>query len=66
LAFGITPYLVATLPEQWMKAPLGIAEVVVGPSSNAAAIVDSIEDFLPSKLHSQARVMSCGILYRSW
>lgn len=65
-AFGITPYLVASLPEQWRGAPLGIAEVIVGPSSNAKAIVGSIQDLLKKKLNSSARVISCGIPYRAW
>jgi hypothetical protein len=65
-AFGITPYLVASLPERWRGAPLGIAEVIVGPSSNATAIVGSIQDLLRKKLNSSARVISCGIPYRAW
>lgn len=65
-AFGITPYLVAPLPERWRGAPLGIAEVIVGPSSNAKAIVGSIQDLLKKKLKSSARVIFCGIPYRAW
>ena len=42
-AFGVTPYLVVSLPEKRRTASLGIAEVIVGPSSNAQAIVASIE-----------------------
>src|SRR4029077_2826645 len=42
-AFGVTPYLVVSLPEKRTTASLGIAEVIVGPSSNAQAIVASIE-----------------------
>ena len=65
-AFGVTPYLVVPLPETWRTAPLGIAEVIVGPSSNAQAIVASIQDLLRTTLHSNARVSSCGIPYRAW
>jgi Protein of unknown function (DUF2971) len=65
-AFGITPYIVATLPEEWRTLPLGIAEVIVGPSPNAAAVVESVKDLLWSKLRSKAPVTSCDIPYRAW
>jgi len=65
-AFGLTPYLIATLPESWRAVPLGIAEVIVGPGPNAGAVVESIKELLESKLRSTARVVSCGIPYRAW
>lgn len=65
-AFGVTPYLVAALPELWEKAPLGIAKIVVGPSSNAVATVASIQDLLRFRLQSLAPVEYCGIPYRAW
>jgi hypothetical protein len=65
-AFGITPYLLAVLPVTWKKDPLGIAEIIVGPSSNAAATVTSIKDLLRIKLRSAAPVVSCNIPYRTW
>jgi hypothetical protein len=64
--FGVTPYLMARLPERWKQDwPLGIAEVVVGPSPNARATVDSVRDLLKNRLGSPARVIECGIPYRS-
>jgi hypothetical protein len=64
--FGVTPYLVAALPERWRNVPLGIAEVIVGPSTNTTAIVSSIRGLLVSKLRSDAMVVPCDIPYRSW
>jgi hypothetical protein len=65
-AFGVTPYLVATLPQLWRGAPLGIAKVIVGPSSNAVSTVASIRDLLRIKLRSSATVESCEIPFRAW
>lgn len=65
-AFGVTPYLLAALPESWRNVPLGIARIVVGPSSNAAATVGSIQDLLRLKLQSPALVEYCGIPFRAW
>jgi hypothetical protein len=65
-AFGLTPYLLAVLPEAWGSVPLGIAEVIVGPGPNSHAVVASIEELLEGKLRSTARVRHCGIPYRAW
>jgi len=65
-AYGVTPYLVAELPKRWRNAPLGIAEIVVGPSSNIQATVASIQELLQRRLHSTARVIPSGIPYRAW
>jgi hypothetical protein len=64
--FGVTPYLVATLPAHWKKAPLGIAEVIVGPTPNPEATLTSIRDLLLAQCRSKARVTSCEIPYRAW
>lgn len=64
--FGVTPYLVAALPTQWRKAPLGIAEVVVGPTPNPDATMTSIRDLLGTQRQSKARVTWCDIPYRTW
>jgi hypothetical protein len=64
--FGLTPYLLATLPESWRSLPLGIAEVIVGPGPNSTAVVASIEELLESRLRSTAPVRHCGIPYRTW
>jgi Protein of unknown function (DUF2971). len=65
-AFGVTPYLVATLPQSWRKAPLGIAKVIVGPSASAVSTVASIRDLFRIKLRSSATVESCEIPFRAW
>jgi hypothetical protein len=65
-AYGVTPYLVVELPKRWRTAPLGIAEVIVGPSSNANATVASIQELLKSRICSTARVIPCDIPYRAW
>jgi hypothetical protein len=65
-AFGLTPYVLAALPESWRSAPLGIAEVIVGPGPNSAAVVASIEELLDGRLRSTAQVRHCGIPYRAW
>lgn len=65
-AFGVTPYLVAALPQLWRGMPLGIAKVIVGPSSNAVSTVASIRDLLRIKLRSSAAVESCEIPFRAW
>jgi len=64
--FGLTPYLLARLPDSWKSVPLGIAEVIVGPGPNSLAVVAAIEELLESSVRSTARVTHCGIPYRSW
>jgi hypothetical protein len=65
-AYGVTPYLVATLPQRWKNAPLGIAEVIVGPTPNPEATITSIQDLLWATRRSRAAVTSCSIPYRAW
>ena len=64
--FGVTPYIVATLPANWRGAPLGIARVIVGPSANVALTTSSIKDLLRIRLRSSAPVVPCNIPFRAW
>jgi len=63
-SFGVTPYVVAKLPDVYHDFPFGISNVMVGPSTNSASIVASIREMLKIKYHSKATVDSTDIPFR--
>jgi hypothetical protein len=65
-AFGVTPYIVARLPEVYDGLPFGISNVMVGPSANSDSIVASIRELLRIKYNSKAQVEATNIPFRAW
>jgi hypothetical protein len=65
-AFGVTPYIVARLPDVYDGLPFGISNVMVGPSANSDSIVASIRELLRIKYNSKAQVEATNIPFRAW
>lgn len=65
-AMGLTPFLSARLPEKFRGRPLGLAEVILGPSINGQASAFAVGDMLHSRFGGGVPTTWCAIPYRGW
>jgi len=65
-ALGVTPFLSATLAAKFRGKPLGLAEIILGPSPNGKASAAAVREMLQSRFDSVVPARWCEIPYRGW
>ena len=65
-SLGLTPYLSAKLPGKHGGQPLGLAEIILGPSPNGEASASAVRAMLESRFDTIVPAHWCRLPYRSW